>query len=164
MASTTNEKDARYLQSLVKEANALMADLSAMDKRMEKDILAQKGALAVWWEENIESDKVVSFMADRAKDQIPNPSKEALKFVFEGLFKTLKYSEIAITAVLAPFETSRQPSYKMAYLDSQFGNEYSSKKKRLEEIYAELFQQMPPSSNSIIQQDRCAIENCWRKN
>lgn len=164
MAETTNAKDAHYLQSLVKEASALMEELSAMDKKMEADILAEKGALAVWWEQNIESNKVASFMADRAKDQIPSPSEEALKLIFQRVFKTLKYSRAVIGVVLAPFETSRQPSYKMGYLDSQFGVQYFSKKARLEAIYGELFHQMPPSSSSVLQSDRCAIEACWRKN
>ena len=166
MASSGNRMDPRYLQSLIKESNLLIDDLSKMDKKMEKDILSQKGALAVWWEENIENDKVINFAIDKARDQIPyaKPVDKALELIFKSIFKTLKFSNIAISAALAPFETSRQPSYKMAYLDSQFGNEYFAKKRRLEDIFNELFNKMPPSSDSIFQKDFCEIESCWKRN
>jgi hypothetical protein len=169
--SSPNEIDKQHLLSLIKESNMLVDDLAKMDKQMEADILKQKGALAVWWEENIESDKVASFAVDRAVDKAADhvpyvkPVEKGLKVIYEGIFKTMKWSsEMAVSAALAPFEASRQPSYKMAYLDSRFGNEYFAKKQRLEEIYRELFHQMPPSPTSLIQVERCAIENSWRKN
>lgn len=164
MTFTNQVKDQRYLESLIKESNLLIADLAQMDKKMEKDILEQKGALAVWWEKYIENNKVASFAVDKARDKIPyaKPVDDALKNIFKAIFKTLKYSNIAISAVTAPFEATRQPSYKMAYLDSQFGNEYIKKQQRLEEIYDEIFKQAPPSSKTILQPDRCALETCWR--
>lgn len=165
MASSTGETtDVRYLGSLVKEAALLIDDLAKMDKKIEKDILREKGALAVWWEKNIDGNEGASFAVEQAREHIPygKPVDEALKLIFKRVFKTLKYSGVAISAVTAPFETSRQPSYKMAYLDSEFGSQYFAKQQRLEEIYRELFRYMPPSAPSISQPDRCAMEACWR--
>jgi hypothetical protein len=168
---TASEMDNRYLLSLIKEATSLTSDLAKMDKKMEADILKQRGALAVWWEENIEGNKAAGFAVDQAVDygkgKIPyglgKPAEEALKFVFKSLFKTLKYSNIAVSAALAPFGSDRQPTYKAAYLDSRFGAEYYVKQERLAQIYRELFQQMPPSSISLEGGDKCAIEACWRQ-
>lgn len=164
MASIAKTADARYVESLIKEANLLVGELARMDKKIEKDILEQQGALAVWWEENIEANPVASLAVDTARDHIPygKPVDEGLKLIFKALFKTLRYSGIAISAVTAPFQVGRQPSYKMAYLDSQFGNEYFEKQNRLVAIYGELFHQMPPTAVSILQPDRCAVEACWR--
>lgn len=157
---TLAEKDQRYMLSLIKESKLLLEELAQMDKKMEADILKQKGELAVWWEKNIESNSVANFAAGEAFDYA---REEALEAIYKAVFNTLKGGAIAASAVLAPFRASRQPSYKMAYLDSQFGNVYFAKKKRLEEIHRELFKYMPPSPSSIIQTDRLAIENCWLK-
>lgn len=50
MPTNSNSKEKLHMQSLVKEAMSLTQDLSEMDKKIEKDVLASVGAFAVWWE------------------------------------------------------------------------------------------------------------------
>ncbi len=92
MSATTTNKDALYLQSLLKEVNLLTEEIAGMDKKMEKDILAQQGALAVWWEQNIEGDAIASFMADRLK---PDPVGDGLKSILKAIVGNAKYAERA---------------------------------------------------------------------
>jgi hypothetical protein len=54
---------------LVKEAIVLTDDLADMDQRIESDIRKQKGKLVVWWEENVESNKVLSFAVEKGTDK-----------------------------------------------------------------------------------------------
>lgn len=163
MPTNSNSKEKLHMQSLVKEAMSLTQDLSEMDKKIEKDVLASVGAFAVWWEKNVEEDPATSFVADKVQEK-------GLEYIFENLFKILRFSKPVIEAgpgiLVSVATSSRQPSYKMAYLDDkpEFAQKYEAKIARLKAIQNELLYAHPPSAASILQTDRCAQEACWRSN
>jgi hypothetical protein len=169
MTTTSNDPKAQQFQALIKEAMYITEGLAAIDKKIEADLRRKVGDFAMWWEENIEQVDAVKF----GVDQVPDPREKVLESIFTGLFKLLKWSKPAITlgsklstsAVLAPFGADKQPSYKMAYFDSnpKLMKEYLEKTDRLERIYMELFFLQPTSAASILQNDLCAKESCWTR-
>lgn len=159
---------------LVAEAMVLTKDIAAAEKKREADLIAQYGKLAVWYDENIESDPVNSFVADRAvtfvKDRIgmttvEDLAEEGLKQALLAIIRLVGakagsalVSGVGISAGIL-LAGANNGGLKGGYSDTRAGGELDMKKARLTQIYSELFFMDPPLT-PVIGSDACATQAC----
>ncbi|MBV8971396.1 MAG: hypothetical protein JO290_03800 [Sphingomonadaceae bacterium] len=159
---------------LIAEAMLLTREIAALEKKREADLIEQYGKLAVWYDENIDSDPARSLAADKVgaliKEKIGMTTVEDL--AEEGLKQTLltiirlagftvstaltKGVGIAASIILKSADTG---GLKGAYMDTRSGGDLEKKQERLAQIYTELFFMDPPLKPSI-EISPCAVQAC----
>ncbi len=158
MSAIPRSQELVYVHGLIKEAVVLTDQLASMDKKKEAAIRKEKGALLVWWEENVDSNPSVKFIAG----QVPNPVEKGLEAIFTRLFKLIGITaELAtsasVAAVMAPFEAVENDDARVKFYDDnpEFMQQFWQKQKRLQDIYLELFVYAPPSLDSFVRVNDC---------
>lgn len=161
MPQNQTEKEAQYVQALMKEALYLTTELARIDKQIERDLKAQSDRLAEWIDQHSLAKWFVAQGTDLA-------AQKGLEKIFAAIFKLLKLATgpagLAADVTVQVLSSSGRPSKRDAYLDThpELASEYEKKKKRLQRIYSELFVLQPPRVSVIDPRDRCAQEACWR--
>lgn len=147
-----------HAKSLIKEAILLANELKVIDKKIESDLEKQTSALVKW----VESTPVVKLLVEEVADEIGGLVLEKLFtpiciLLGIGVSATVKGVEII-------FSSNKTPNARMARLDNgdPLSQEYEKKKYRLQEIYLELFRMRPPSPQSLLQNNYCDKDTCWR--